>query len=96
MAARRCAGCHEGGKIPRRVWTRITDPHLNNFLLAPLARQAGGSGKCGEPVVFSDTADPDYRAILATFKPVEEMLAKRPRMDMPAAVPSAGVNRSCR
>jgi len=92
VAARRCQACHEGGKIPRRVWTRITEPELNPFLLAPLAREAGGSQKCGVPV-FRDQRDPDYQAILAVFAPVERMLKDRPRMDMPGARPAPDVCR---
>jgi len=94
VARRRCAECHNGGKIPRREWTRITEPELNPFLVAPLAVAAGGSERCGK-AVFKDKNDPDYQAILATFKPVTEMLAKTPRMDMPGAEASGTVNRCC-
>ena len=94
VAARRCASCHEGGKIPRREWVRITNPELNDFLLAPLARAAGGTQRCGL-AVFEDTDDPDYQAILSQFEPIRQMLARRPRMDMPGAVPSCDVSRSC-
>ncbi len=94
VGKRRCAECHRDGAFPRREWTRITNPELNPFLLAPLARTAGGSQRCGKPV-FADTGDPDYQAILATFTPVLDLLAKTPRMDMPGAKPSCDVNRSC-
>jgi len=94
VARRRCADCHKGGKIPRREWTRITEPELNPFLVAPLARAAGGSERCGRPV-FADTNDPDYRAILATFQPLLAQLAKTPRMDMAGGRPAAGVCRDC-
>lgn len=92
VAARRCASCHTEGKVPRRVWTRITEPHLNTFLLAPLAKAAGGTERCGQPVIRT-TADPDYQAILATFEPIERMLKARPRMDMPGATPAPDVCR---
>jgi hypothetical protein len=94
VAARRCAECHPQGKIPRREWTRITEPELNPFLVAPLAKSAGGSQRCGKPV-FQGKDDPDYQAILATFRPVTEMLGKTPRMDMPGAEASSAVSRSC-
>jgi len=94
VARRRCSQCHRGGRIPRRVWTRITHPELNNFLLAPLAKAAGGTEKCGRPV-FTSTEDPDYQAILATFTPVLEELKRRPRMDMPGASPDPDVSRAC-
>ncbi len=80
VSARRCATCHEQG-VPRKVWTRITNPHLNNFLLAPLAKAAGGTEQCGK-AVFQSTADPDYEAILETFGDVTRLLEKTPRMDM--------------
>jgi hypothetical protein len=92
VASRRCAACHPQGKIPRREWTRITEPDLNPFLLAPLARESGGSQKCGSPV-FSTRNDPDYQAILATFEPITEMLKSRPRMDMPGGKPAPDVCR---
>jgi hypothetical protein len=93
VAERRCANCHSGGKVPRRVWTRVTDPEFNSFLVAPLARSDGGSQKCGPPV-FEDRHDPDYQAILATFRSLEQLLKKTPRMDMPGAQPSCEVSRS--
>ena len=94
VANRRCAECHADGKIPRREWTRITEPALNPFLLAPLAKSAGGSQRCGQ-AVFQTADDPDYQAILATFEQVEQMLAATPRMDMPHGQPSCEVSRSC-
>jgi len=94
VGKRRCAECHRDGAVPRREWTRITNPQLNSFLLAPLAQTAGGTQRCGK-AVFADTEDPDYRALLATFTPVLDLLSKTPRMDMPGAKPSCEVNRSC-
>lgn len=94
VGARRCSQCHEQGRFPRRVWTRITEPELNPFLIAPLSRRAGGSERCGK-AVFADRRDPDYQAILALFEPVEAMLKERPRMDMPGARPDPGVCRLC-
>ena len=93
VARRRCAACHQKGKIPRRDWTRITHPELNGFLTAPLARSAGGRGKCG-PHVFASKADADYQAILRTFEPVLTMLAKTPRMDTTGAKPAPQVCRA--
>ena len=94
VGKRRCASCHQDGRFPRRVWTRVTHPELNNFLSAPLAKSAGGTQKCGE-AVFAGTDDADYRAILATFEPIGTLLQNTPRMDMPGAAPSCEVNRSC-
>jgi hypothetical protein len=80
VAARRCASCHEQG-IPRAFYTRILNPEDNSFLLAPLAKSAGGLERCGKPI-FLSKQDPDYLAILATFTPIHERLKQRPRMDM--------------
>jgi hypothetical protein len=93
VAKRRCAECHADGKVPRPFWTRITNPQMNSFLLAPLARDAGGSGRCGQPV-FRSPADPDYQAILRTFDPVLVQLRELPRMDMVGGKP-ANVDRNC-
>jgi len=95
VATRRCAGCHENGKIPRPFWTRLEHPQWNSFLRAPLAKEAGGSGACG-PGVFTTTEDPDYQAILKTFEPALAELCETPRSDMPGAKPSLAVNRSCK
>ncbi len=94
VGKRRCAECHKGGQFPRKVWTRITNPQMNDFLMAPLPVSAGGSGAC-KKAVFADTADADYQAILKTFEPVTEMIKKTPRDDMPNSKPAAEVNRSC-
>lgn len=80
VAARRCAACHQGG-VPRKFYTRVLNPEKNNFLLAPLAREAGGTQKCGQPI-FASTADPDYQKILRTFDPILAVLKQRPRADM--------------
>jgi len=93
VAQRRCAECHRDAKVPRPVWTRITNPQLNSFLLAPLATSAGGSGACGQ-AVFQSTDDPDYQVLLRTFEAVTVQLRERPRMDMPGAIPAA-VDRNC-
>jgi hypothetical protein len=94
VASRRCSSCHADGKIPRGEWTRITEPQFNQFLLAPLAKSAGGNERCGS-AVFADARDADYRAILATFEPTTKMLQERPRMDMPGGRPAEGVCRVC-
>jgi hypothetical protein len=47
---------------------RIEQPELNAFLLAPLAEDAGGTGRCSA-AVFASTSDADYQAVLETFLP---------------------------
>ena len=80
VAARRCAGCHASG-VPRTFYTRVLEPERNSFLLAPLAKSAGGTEACGRPV-FPSRDDPDYRKILDVFRPIRELLKARPREDM--------------
>ncbi len=78
VIARRCASCHEP---VRPEYTRITNVEHNSFLLAPLARAAGGSERCGRPV-FGSKDDPDYQAILRTFKALDPLFKSSPRADM--------------
>ncbi len=80
VASRRCASCH-GRSIPRKYYTRMLKPENNSFLLAPLAKAAGGTEKCGRPI-FKSKSDPDYRKIMDLFQPLQEMLEQRPRADM--------------
>jgi len=80
------------GIIPRRSWTRITEPELNPFLLAPLAKSAGGTEQCGKPI-FADTTDPDYQKILNTFSEIQTSLTAHPRIDMPNGKPAEVVCR---
>jgi hypothetical protein len=95
VAARRCAGCHDGAKkVPRKAWVRVTHPELNPFLAAPLAKSAGGTGRCGQ-AVFATTDDPDYQAILKTFEPIAKLIQETPRDDMPGSKPSPACDRSC-
>lgn len=94
VAVRRCAECHKNGNVPRQFWTRITNPQLNSFLLAPLSKDAGG-GACGKPV-FATSNDPDYQAILKTFESALSQLREAPRIDMPGAKVCLTVNRSCK
>jgi hypothetical protein len=80
--ARRCESCHDGqSEKLRDTFVRITNVEHNRFLLAPLARAAGGTERCGQPI-FASREDPDYKAILRTFESVGELLEKQPRMDM--------------
>ena len=83
---RRAAPAATTKGVPRTFYTRITNPELNNFLLAPLAKSAGGTEACGR-AVFASTDDPDYQAILKTFEPVAALLKRSPRDDMPGALP---------
>ena len=95
--ARRCNACHTERKLrvatPWRghawgeIGIRIENPQLNTFLLAPLAKAAGGTERCGQ-AVFTSPEDPDLQAVLKTFEPIQQLMRDRPRMDMPGAVPA--------
>jgi len=95
VARRRCSGCHAGGYLPPARNLRITNPENNTFLLAPLAKSAGGTEWCGK-AIFGDTQDPDYQAILRAFEPTLRMLRENPRMDMPGAKPALAEKERCR
>ncbi len=86
VAARRCAECHTPDAkgvptVPRKWYLRVEQPEKNPFMLAPLAKDAGGTGACGRPV-FASTDDADYQALLAVFRPIRELLDRHPRLDM--------------
>ena len=91
VASKRCVSCHAKG-VPRKFYTRILKPENNNFLLAPLAKSAGGTEACGK-AIFQSKDDPDYRAILKTFEPIQKLLKERPRMDMAGATSECEVSR---
>ncbi|MDR0520969.1 MAG: hypothetical protein LBH00_03840 [Planctomycetaceae bacterium] len=80
------------GTVPRRSWVRITEPEKNPFLLAPLAKSAGGTEQCGT-IIFRDKNDVDYVRILRTFDGVQELLRVQPRIDMPGGKPAENVCR---
>jgi hypothetical protein len=80
VASRRCVNCHQEG-VPRKFYTRIMSPENNAFLLAPLAKEAGGTERCGEPV-FRSRDDADYQKILRQFESIHQFLKQSPRPDM--------------
>jgi len=80
VASARCNSCHAQG-IPRKFYIRVEKPELNNFLLAPLAKSAGGAEACGK-AVFASKDDPDYRAILGAFRSTTALMRDKPRDDM--------------
>ncbi len=72
----------------------LTRPAKSLMLLAPLAKAAGGLGRCvakgadGKPApVFADASDPDYKAILALCEAGARRLAVIKRFDMPGFRP---------
>jgi len=80
VQAKRCNACHKK-KLPRRIYTRVTNIEANRFLMAPLAKKAGGTERCGK-AIFASKEDPDYQRILKTFEPVTQLIKETPREDM--------------
>jgi hypothetical protein len=64
----------------------LTNPEWSQMLTAPLAEDAGGLGLCrdanGNPYVFRDKDDPDYRAMLEAITKGHHALIADPRVDM--------------
>lgn len=86
MAARRCVSCHSQTdnlnvfSYPGQFALRIDNPELNPIFKAPLAKEAGGTGKCG--AVFRDENDMDYKTLIGTFYELSDQLRENPRLDM--------------
>ena len=83
-------------RMSRHIVFNLTRPEKSLLLLAPLAESAGGFGLCrdeqGEPAtVFSDTADADYKKLLAMVTAGKENLDAIKRFDMPGFRPCAAV-----
>ncbi len=67
-----------------RVWN-LSRPEKSLMVLAPLAKEAGGFGRCtpkGGKAVFSDANDEGYRAILALAAAGKRKLEEITRFDM--------------
>lgn len=73
-------------KRSRHIVFNLSRPDRSLILLAPLARSAGGYGICAEKSgrgdVFADTADADYRRILAMCAAGRTRLEQITRFDM--------------
>ena len=81
---RRCVECHAAGDGRFATWwmsINRRDATKSRALAAPLARSAGGWGRC-QPEVFSDTNDPDYRSLLGSLGSLAESLKENPRVDL--------------
>lgn len=64
-------------KYSANVLLNMTRPELSPLLLAPLAKSAGGWGKCG--AVFADRNDADFQAILAALRRAQQVSTPEPR-----------------
>ncbi len=81
--ARRCTSCHAKGEGRGQAWLSLNarDVRASRMLAAPLARSAGGWGRC-KGVVFADAADLDYQALLALLTDLSRRLKHNPREDL--------------
>jgi hypothetical protein len=59
------------------VLVNYTQPECSSILLAPLAPEAGGYGRCGK-TVFMDKQDPDYQKLLASIQSGKALFDARP------------------
>ncbi len=71
----------------RHLVFNLSRPEKSLLLLAPLSCEAGGFGLCvraeGDPPVFTDRSDPDYRTLLAMVAAGRDRLEAITRFDMP-------------
>jgi hypothetical protein len=84
--AKRCASCHQGVDVSRLDWIDIRQPQQSLFLVAPLAKAAGGTGKC-KGDVYKDRSDPDCVAVEALVRAAVKKAWALPRRDVRAVVP---------
>ena len=77
-----------GGSIERRgTSVNLSHPERSRILLAPLAKAAGGEGRC-KGTVFADTNDPLYLRMLGAVQEAADRLAREKRFDMPGFRPN--------
>lgn len=77
-------------KTSRHALFNLTRPEKSYFLKAPLAKAAGGFGRCmttDNTPVFSTVNDPDYRVLLAMIEAGRDKLNEIKRFDMPGFRP---------
>ena len=67
--------------------SNLSRPEKSYLLLAPLAKEAGGSALCKE-TVFANTDDPLYQQMLASIRDAHNRLQQDKRFDMPGFRPN--------
>jgi hypothetical protein len=77
---RKCASCHQKD-VARIERISFAHPEQSPALLAPLARAAGGTERCGR-AVFPSRDDPDAQALIGALARLQEEMKTNPRMDM--------------
>jgi len=93
VSSRRCASCHEPTSVSRMDWIDLGKPERSRFLAAPLARDAGGEGRCSAAVYETD-GDADYQALLARVAEAVERAWALPRRDVATLEPPAWARES--
>ena len=68
------------------ILVNMTKPEHSPILQAPLAKAAGGWGRCGN--VFESKDDPDYRRMLQTLEESKTASDRIPRYSTPAWKPN--------
>ena len=69
------------------VLVNYTQPESSSILLAPLAKEAGGYGRCGK-AVFADKNDPDYTKMLVSIQSGKALYDARPPWGTPGWKPN--------
>jgi hypothetical protein len=69
------------------VLVDYTRPACSSLLLAPLAKEAGGYGRCGR-AVFANADDPDYKKLLASIESGKALYDARPPWGAPGWKPN--------
>jgi hypothetical protein len=64
-----------------------TQPETSSLLLAPLAKEAGGYGRCGK-AIFTAKSDPDYVKLLASLQSGKALFDARPPWGAPGWKPN--------
>ena len=72
----------------RELVFNLSRPEKSLYLLAPLAKSAGGYAICRPEGVFESTDDEDYRLILAAIRESQNHLTSIKRFDMPEFRPN--------
>ena len=73
-------------RFSNHVLYNFTRPEKSPILLAPLAKAAGGWGRC--PDVYMQQSDPDYQAMLARIRDGKALFDAEPRWATPGFAPN--------
>ena len=67
--------------MSRLSWIDLRQPDRSLFLVAPLAKAAGGTQKCSA-AVYKDASDADYQAVRTLVRKAVEKAWQLPRRDL--------------